>query len=128
MLIPRNHARKIWPRFVGAILRGEKAFELRQEDRARFEPGDVLELLEWCPQVEKYSGVVLRFGVSSVLRDVPGLVEGFAVLVPGSVRLGTLVPAGRLHSERACPVRDPGRGSAAGPVLLRDGKAGRMSL
>ena len=38
MLIPRNHARKIWPRFVGAILRGEKAFELRQEDRARFEP------------------------------------------------------------------------------------------
>jgi len=53
MLIPRNHARKIWPRFVGAILRGEKAFELRQEDRARFEPGDVLELLEWCPQVEK---------------------------------------------------------------------------
>jgi uncharacterized protein YqfB (UPF0267 family) len=46
MLIPRNHARKIWPRFVGAILRGEKAFELRQEDRARFEPGDVLELLE----------------------------------------------------------------------------------
>lgn len=39
MLIPRNHARKIWPQFVGAILRGEKAFELRQEDRARFEPG-----------------------------------------------------------------------------------------
>ena len=37
MLIPRNHARKIWPRFVGAILRGEKAFELRHEDRARFE-------------------------------------------------------------------------------------------
>lgn len=70
MLIPRNHARKIWPRFVGAILRGEKAFELRQEDRARFEPGDVLELLEWCPQVEKYSGLVLRFGVASVLRDV----------------------------------------------------------
>lgn len=83
MLIPRNHARKIWPRFVGAILRGEKAFELRQEDRARFEPGDVLELLEWCPQVEKYSGAVLRFGVSSVLRDVPGLVEGFAVLSLG---------------------------------------------
>ena len=83
MLIPRNHARKIWPRFVGAILRGEKAFELRQEDRARFEPGDVLELLEWCPQVEKYSGVVLRFSVSSVLRDVPGLVEGFAVLSLG---------------------------------------------
>ncbi len=83
MLIPRNHARKIWPRFAGAILRGEKAFELRQEDRARFEPGDVLELLEWCPQVEKYSGLVLRFGVASVLRDVPGVVEGFAVLSLG---------------------------------------------
>lgn len=83
MLIPRNHARKIWPRFVGAILRGEKAFELRQEDRARFEPGDVLELLEWCPKVALYSGAVLRFGVSSVLRDVPGLVEGFAVLSLG---------------------------------------------
>jgi hypothetical protein len=83
MLIPRNHARKIWPRFAGAILRGEKAFELRQEDRARFAPGDLLELLEWCPQVEKYSGLVLRFGVASVLRDVPGVVEGFAVLSLG---------------------------------------------
>jgi hypothetical protein len=83
MLIPRIHARKIWPRFVGAILRGEKAFELRQEDRARFEPGDVLELLEWCPEVEKYSGLVLRFVVSSVLRDAPGLVDGFAVLSLG---------------------------------------------
>ena len=56
MLIPRNHARKIWPRFVGAILRGEKAFELRQEDRARFEPGDVLEDLDALRTSQAHNG------------------------------------------------------------------------
>jgi len=49
------HELKTRPQFMGPILDGRKAFELRYDDRG-FEVGDVLHLREWCPESETYSG------------------------------------------------------------------------
>lgn len=80
MLIPQIHVRKIWPVFAGRIMAREKTFEIRREDRSIFRAGDTLELLEWCPKIQRYSGLVLRIKISYVLRDSMGIEPGFAIL------------------------------------------------
>ena len=80
MLIPQIHVRKIWPEFVGWILSRQKTFEIRREDRSIFRIGDTLELLEWCPKIQRYSGLVMRIKISYVLRDSMGVEKGFAIL------------------------------------------------
>lgn len=41
-----RHRLKTWPEFFGAILEGQKTFEIRV---GRFAPGDVLQLCEFVP-------------------------------------------------------------------------------
>ena len=43
-----THELKVWPSYYEAIVRGEKRFEARQDDRG-FQVGDVLLLREWDP-------------------------------------------------------------------------------
>lgn len=80
MLIPPIHVRKIWPKFAGEIFSRQKNFEVRREDASIFRVGDALELLEWCPKIQKYSGLVMRIKIVYVLRDCIGVEKGFAVL------------------------------------------------
>lgn len=80
MLIPPTHIRKIWPEFVGPIMSKQKTFEIRREDTAIFRVGDALELLEWCPKIQKYSGLIMRIKIEYVSRDFLGIEKGFAVL------------------------------------------------
>lgn len=78
--INTHHVRKIWPVHMGALLRGEKNFEVRKEDRAKFEAGEWIYLLEFDPVTEKYSGMVFPFFISAVFRDIVGLLPGYAIL------------------------------------------------
>lgn len=43
-----THRLKCWPESFSAIAAGRKRFEIRRDDR-NFQPGDVLELLEFDP-------------------------------------------------------------------------------
>lgn len=44
-----RHTLKTWPQYFQAVERGDKTFEIRQNDRG-FEVGDELELIEFDPR------------------------------------------------------------------------------
>lgn len=49
------HELKCWPEPFQAIVRGDKTFEIRKDDRP-FSVGDFLHLREWSPNGEAYLG------------------------------------------------------------------------
>jgi hypothetical protein len=76
------HELKCWPRYFGAVARGEKTCELRRDDRAPgFRVGDDLLLREWHPE-GGYTGAYVVRRVTHVLRNAErlGLAPGFALL------------------------------------------------
>jgi hypothetical protein len=50
-----KHRLKVWPEYFAPIFRGEKSFEIRKNDRD-YMIGDVLNLCEFDPKTEKFSG------------------------------------------------------------------------
>jgi hypothetical protein len=46
---PKTHNLKSWPESYRAVLSGRKLFEIRRDDRD-FQPGDVVNLLEYDPR------------------------------------------------------------------------------
>ena len=70
-----RHQLKTWPEFFWPVVTGEKPFEIRKNDRD-FRVGDDLELLEWDPQAESYSGKNGLFTVTYVtdFEQKPGYV------------------------------------------------------
>ena len=73
--------KKIRPKFFGEILRGNKTFELRKEDDAQYEEGDILILKEIeTATIDFYTG---RFAISRigfVLRHFEGLADDYAII------------------------------------------------
>ncbi len=55
----RVHVLKTWPEYFEAIVQRQKRFEIRRGDRD-FRSGDVLELREWQPILERYTGRRIR--------------------------------------------------------------------
>ena len=49
------HKLKTWPSFFQVVLNGDKPFEVRKNDR-NFKIGDRLDLLEYDPDDESYTG------------------------------------------------------------------------
>jgi len=78
-----THSLKTEPRYFDAVLRGDKTFELRKNDR-RFAVGDLLVLEEYARGL--YTGRTTTCLVTYVLHTVEqfGLTSGYAVL---SIRL-----------------------------------------
>jgi len=98
-----THQLKTWPMYFQAIQQASKNFELRRNDR-NFQVGDVLELQEWDPTGETYTG-------QSVLRLVTYILFGpFDGLEKGFVCMSTW-PAERRPADRAIPPR-PGTAKA----------------
>ena len=102
------HAKKVEPEYFAAALRGDKTFELRQEEDGEpgFAVGDYLALNE-CESGRHsdgphYSGRCLLYRITYVLRDYP-------LLAPGAVALGLrLMPLSgddldALKTERLLP-------------------------
>jgi len=50
-----THNLKTWPKFFEMVRSGRKTFELRVNDR-NFQVGDILDLHEWVPETETYTG------------------------------------------------------------------------
>ena len=75
------HALKTHPEYFEALKSGEKAFELRKDDRP-FEVGDTFLAQEYDPEKEQYSGEEVQFKISYILRDAQkfGLKTGYCIL------------------------------------------------
>lgn len=76
------HAKKVLPDYFDALCDGRKRFELRREDpqEPSFAAGDYIALNEYDAEDEAYTGRCLLFKIVYVLRDFPGLTEGYAAL------------------------------------------------
>ena len=74
-----EHHLKTWPEFFGPLVTRVKKAEVRLDDRG-FEVGDELVLEEWDPVAKTYTGRVQRRWISHVLRDSPGLAQGYVLL------------------------------------------------
>ncbi len=74
-----THELKTWPDYFRAVQRAEKRFEVRKDDRD-FKVGDEVILREYRPDTNEYTGRKLGFEVGFVLRDFPGVAEGFVVM------------------------------------------------
>jgi len=64
------HQLKTWPIFFEAVLNGTKTFEFRLNDR-NFQVGDKLDLMEYDPDAEGYTGRHCHRFVSYVLDANP---------------------------------------------------------
>lgn len=68
------HELKTWPKYFQAILMGEKKFELRENDRG-FEISDILNLREYDPESDLYTGREFNVKVTYIMRDDTQLFE-----------------------------------------------------
>lgn len=51
----RKHNLKTWPEYFEDVLHGVKKFEIRRDDRG-FRVGDILELVEYLPEPDEFTG------------------------------------------------------------------------
>lgn len=76
---------KILPEYFDEIIKGNKRFELRKDDR-NIQPGDGIFLHEWNntgnPRTSGFTGRYLYITVTYVLRNVPeyGLMPGYCII------------------------------------------------
>lgn len=78
MTTPRTiHALKSWPDFFEAVRTGRKTFEVRLNDRD-FRVGDRLQLNEFDPETEQYSG-------RAYAVDVVYLLDGNDDVIPRGI-------------------------------------------
>lgn len=75
------HELKTWPEYFESVLKGEKTFEYRVDDRG-FNVGDILTLKEWNPDTKQYTGRTLIKEVTYILRgsEIISLPEKYSIL------------------------------------------------
>lgn len=84
------HELKTWPEFFDQIVAGDKTFELRKDDRG-FKVGDALELREYDPKTQTYTGRSIWRSVKHILAHRPdagcaatfGLMTGHVIMSLG---------------------------------------------
>ena len=77
---PMVHQLKTWPNYFQAILRGDKNFEVRKNDR-NYQCGHELLLREYNPERKEYTGRILHRRVKYILHgDQFGVESGFCVM------------------------------------------------
>lgn len=71
---------KTWPEYFQAIVRGEKTFEVRKDDRG-FAVGDTLVLQEYDPDKKEYTGEKTSVRVTYKMDGGNfGVADGYCVL------------------------------------------------
>jgi hypothetical protein len=79
-----THELKCWPEYFGPVVRGEKTFEIRKEDRV-FHISDWVWLREWSPDTKKHTGM-------SCIRRITYILDGGQFgIEPGYVVLGLAI-------------------------------------
>ncbi len=88
----KTHDIKAWPHFYEAMLRGDKTFEIRRDDR-HYHRGDKLVIKEYDPSYGFTGREMSPRYVSYVMRaeDFPAIMPGFVVLglsvgVPAAIK------------------------------------------
>ena len=72
------HELKILPKYFRSVLRGDKTFEVRKNDR-NFQVGDKLILKEW--ENGEYTGNIIEKNVTYILDDSSGYVlDGYVIM------------------------------------------------
>lgn len=74
-----THDLKCWPQYFKEVALGYKPFELRRNDRD-FRVGDSLNLREWNPETNEYTGRRVLAAVTYVLSSHDGLQPEFVVM------------------------------------------------
>lgn len=77
-----THYLKTWPRWFQAVWDRKKLYEVRHNDR-HFYVGDILQLQEFDPETEKYTGREVQAEIMHILSqpEYPdGLRPGYGVL------------------------------------------------
>lgn len=74
-----THDLKTWPVYYKRVFFGEKNFEIRKNDRD-FRSGDLLNLKEWVPEKQEYTGRGILRKVGYILDSHEGLKEGFVIM------------------------------------------------
>lgn len=72
------HKLKCWPEYFEAVLKRQKNFEVRQNDR-NFQVGDMLELFEYRPE-KGYTDRACARKVTYILDDPQFVKEGYVVM------------------------------------------------
>ena len=73
----QTHELKIMPEYFEAIVKGEKTFEVRYNDR-NFAKGDILLLREH--DGKEYSGRTIKAGVTYLLNNPAYCKEGYVIM------------------------------------------------
>lgn len=81
---PVTHNLKIWPEYFSAVRDGLKRAELRWNDR-EYQAGDILDLCEWDPNEEAFTGDFISVTVTHVAE--------LGQWMPGYVLLSVAPPA-----------------------------------
>lgn len=73
------HEIKISPRYFNEVVKGNKRFEIRKDDRS-YEIGDLINLREYTDG--EYTGRDCTLPIQYILRDCPehGLMDGYCIL------------------------------------------------
>jgi|GEM_PF-2204631 len=101
---PICHELKTHPPYFAEVVKGNKTFELRKNDRD-FRVGDKLRLCEYEPTEQRYTGNVVEVDVSCLAQGVFGLPADVCVMSIQSATLRTaladLVAAVEWYGEKA---------------------------
>lgn len=73
------HELKTWPEYFEAVLKGQKHFEIRKNDR-NFQVGDYLRLCEYDPDLQRFTGNYVKKRVTFILQGGFGLPENVCVM------------------------------------------------
>ena len=92
------HCLKCWPEFYELMMLGVKPFEYRKNDRC-FEVGDDLVEQEWCPRRRGFTGRVSMWRVNLIVREAPGLPEGYCIMAVSPTAIQEKVPS-EYHSPQ----------------------------
>ena len=82
---PVTHNLKIWPEYYAAVCAGDKRAELRWNDRD-YQTGDILDLCEWDPNEEAFTGEFISVAVTHV-AELGQWMPGYVLL---SIALASL--------------------------------------
>lgn len=70
------HELKIWPCYYNEVLKGNKTFEYRKDDRG-FKVGDLIILNEWD---NDFTGRSILVEITYILKDVMNLPKDYVIL------------------------------------------------
>jgi len=67
----KTHSLKCWPEFFEAMLKGEKTFDIRLNDRD-FQVGDTVKMREYDPDTKEYTGRGMDFNIVYITDGIFG--------------------------------------------------------